>query len=309
MDASDRAVGSVHMNAHLQALRRYWPVLAGGAVLAVLAVVFAMYRLPSFEKRSPATYTATARLLVTGVHGPYMRSSVTTRTTARPAVDGAPATTETQTAAPDLAPYVRAANLYPLLVESDQVQKYREKLFGVTDGTVTANAIYQVATPSRFRVSDIPVIQVFGTSTGPRASMRLTQQTADAFVAWITREQKVAGITPRQRIVVQEIERPKAKDIVVAGGTSKGLVGMVFVAVLAAFAGLAIVLDRIRPRGAVAAPAVVPEPELLAASGQGQAPMGRNTAPAAPRATLKLEAEAQRSRPTQQKPKMRRARG
>lgn len=281
----------------VRAFRRFWPVLVVGGVVAVLAVVASMYRLPSLEKRSPATYTATAKLLVTGTRGPYMRSAVTTQTDATATTGDNPAS-QTRTAAPDLTPFVRAANLYPLLVESDQVQRFREKRFGVIENsTVTANAIYQVATPSRFRLSDIPVIQIFGTADSPKESMRLTQETASAFIAWVTKEQVGARISPRQRIVVEEIARPKAKEIVVAGGTPIGLVGLVFVAVFAVFAGLTLVLHRIRPETDSATAEAADEPESIQASRPARQSSGPDAVPVAPvtpvaqRTTLTLGSE------------------
>ena len=73
------------MIGQVQAFRRFWPVLAIGGVVAAAAVVVSVYQVPSLEKRDPATYTATAKLLVTGTRGPYMRSAVTTTQTQTPA--------------------------------------------------------------------------------------------------------------------------------------------------------------------------------------------------------------------------------
>ncbi len=294
------------MSRHKQALRRFWPIVAVGVVLGVLAVLAAMFKLPTFEQRSPANYTATAKLLITSAHGPYMRTTVTT-TDGTPATGSTAATTTTRTSAPNLAPFVQAANLYPLLVESDQVQRYREKQFGVIKGDITANAIYQVATPSRFHPSDLPVIQVFGTTTSGPTALQLTQQTSQAFISWIAGQQQASGIPKGQRIVVQEISSPEAIDLVKTGGTPMSLAALVFLAVVAVFALIAIVLDRIRPVSQSAmAPTAVPEPDVSSARpAPVPEPVTREATPVAPRVTLKLEPDA----PREQRRKARRVGG
>lgn len=222
-------------------------------MLAVVVALATIYRIPSFERRDAPTYTATARLLVTGSDAPYIRTSVT-RTQelqrdepARPARAGqssAGDTTIVQTGPPDVTAYVRAANLFPLLVESDQIRAERERLFGPTEGKVTARAIYAVSTPSRYTLSEVPVIQVFGEALTPPKAIKLTQDTADAFVSWMTGQQKKAGIPPRARILVQELQRPR--QAIASPTASPMLMPIAFLGVAFVFGLLAVVVDRLR---------------------------------------------------------------
>ena len=241
--------------------RRFWYVIAAGACVGLLAVLAAVYDLPSLDKRASYQYTATARLLVTGDQAPYIRSSVT-RTVQQQGREGA-TTSEVIHETPDLTPYIRAANLYPLLIESDEVQRYRTRLFGPMEGVVTASAIYQVATAARFRPSEIPVLQVFGTAATQAKAIKLSQSTSAAFIRWIALQQKQSKVPAAQRISLLQLEQPKARDVTRDGGTATGLLILLFGAIVAASGLLAIVLDRLWPdpsgraTGEVAAPAAL----------------------------------------------------
>ena len=86
-----------------------------------------------------------ARLFVTSGEAPYLRTSVP-RYTDVPIGTGGTQTTErplTQVHdAPDTRTLVAAANVYPLLIESDDVARLRTELFGELPGEVTAQAIF-----------------------------------------------------------------------------------------------------------------------------------------------------------------------
>ena len=238
------------MNEYGPALRRFWPVVLVGVLLSALAAIAAIYKLPSLEPRATQSYTATARMLVTGADAPYIRTSLTEVSSelVRDAAGGTQGTQVVQTSPPDVTAYVRAANLYPVLVESDQVRQYRESLFGPAEGEVTANAIYQVATPSRFRLSDVPVIQVFGTAETEQQAIDLTTQTTDAFIAWIREQQKDAGVPSKQRILIQRLQVPSEANA--SAGPSTALALLVFLAGAFATCLLAILLDRLWPSSA-----------------------------------------------------------
>lgn len=237
------------MSAYLPALRRFWWLIVVGVIFAALAGAASVYKLPSFEARDQPVYTATARMLVTGANAPYFRTAVT-RTDASettPANRNAAAAAAPQTSAPDVTTLIRAANTFPLIIESDQVGAVREAMFGpAPEGAfASANAIYQVATPGRFRLSEIPVVQVFGTAGSPQAAILFTKQTTDAFMRYLKQQQNAAGIPPKQRIVIQAIRTPY--EAVPSRTTSRSLAVLVFFAVSLAFCLLAIVLDKLNP--------------------------------------------------------------
>ncbi|MFN8222145.1 MAG: hypothetical protein U0R50_02730 [Gaiellales bacterium] len=261
------------MSAYLPALRRFWWIIALGLVAAVVAGLASIYELPSFTKRNQPVYTATARMLVTGSDAPYFRTATTRADVPKPAGGTRAGSGETsQTFAPDVTTLIRAANTFPLIIESDQVAAMRERMFGpAPQGAIaSANAIYQVATPGRFRLSEVPVVQVFGTANTAAQAISFTDQTTKAFMNYLKRQQDAAKIPPRQRIVIEAIKTPY--EATPSRTTSPSLGVLVFLAVAMAFCLLAIVLDRFTRNdggtgGIVATivPATAPEQEALEA--------------------------------------------
>ena len=240
-------------NPYVRALKRFWWVLALGAGVALIAAVAAVYRIdfgsvpPSLEKREQITYTSSARLLVTSEEAPYFRTTV-------PRVSEAPATSEdeepsstTFLTAPDLGTLISTANLYPILVESDEVARIRQERSGPLPGTVTSRAIYEVNSPSRFELSQVPVLEIYGSSDTFGGAVKITDATVDAFLAYMNRTQDRAGLARNERILLQQIQRPVGA--VASGGSSLSLPLMLFIVISAAFVGLAILLDRLFPFG------------------------------------------------------------
>ena len=210
----------------------------------------------TIDRSNKPTYATVAELLVTSPQAPYFRTSVRNVQTqltapAAPSQRGsergtAPALAAPRpiitTSAPDLNILVRAANLYPFLIESDLVTARRDAMFGPLPGVVTARAIFAVASAFRFEPSDIPIIQIIGEGNTPREAARITQSTAEAFTSWIRTAQDQANLRPKERILISEIKRPA--EIVVAGGTSTSLLVLVGASIALAFGALAVVLDR-----------------------------------------------------------------
>jgi hypothetical protein len=111
--------------------------------------------------------------------------------------------------------------------------------------------VFAINTPGRFEPSRVPVIQILANADTPESAMRLATGTVNAFQTWITREQR--GIKERERILIQQIQGPQ--DVVSTGGTSMSMPVLAAFAILLAFGGITLMLDRIfpadRPRGAV----------------------------------------------------------
>ena len=148
---------------------------------------------------------------------------------------------------PDTATLIQAANLYPLLIESDQVELMRERMFGPLAGDVSARAIYAVATPGRFELSDVPVIELTAESQTGGEAIALAEASSKAFIRWISQQQEAAGVEEAERIVVEQLRTPQQA---IASGKprrshSSRCVGL---AVVGAFVALAVALDRIFPR-------------------------------------------------------------
>lgn len=247
--ARESQVPNLSMNPYVRAVLRFWWVVLAGFLVASVAAVAMEYRIDfssfpaKLEARTQPTYSASTRLLVTSAEAPYFRTSISRSFRTSSADDAVPFVS---TSPPDTQTLVQAANLYPVLIQSDQVAKLRRRMFGDISGAVSANAIFAVASPNRFELSEVPVIEIFATSTTALNAVNLAQTTAEAFQRWIKLNQDSANLTQRERIVVQQIRRPTGA--VASGQGGGGMPVMIIIAVLAAFVAFAIVLDRLFPR-------------------------------------------------------------
>lgn len=239
------------------ALLRFWWVATLGVVVGVALAVWMLYEVPGFTPRDQPVWTAPARLFVTSSEGQYIRLSVprvlesgtsaTEPESSRPSGRGGGSPLVINEP-PNVEPLLKAANFYPQLIESDDVAKLREKMFGPLRGTVTANAYTAVSTPSRFTPAQIPVVDIFASSATAKEAVTLASATVDAFQAYITAEQNRAELEPEERILIQELKA--AGPTFPIGGPAYGIPILVALAVMAGFGMLAVVLDQIVPRRA-----------------------------------------------------------
>lgn len=227
-------------------LLRYWWVAAIGLVVAIVAGVVAVS-----AEREPYQYTATAEIFLTSSEGPYYRTGVTTEQLRE--LPNGDDQRVVDTNPPDTDTLVQAANLYPLLIESDAVAIEREQQFGRTAGTVEARAIFSVETASRYRETTVPVIEVTGTSGTPENAVKLANDTVQAFGGWITGQQNDAGVRESQRILIEPLAAAQVTST--SGGPSYAIPILLAAAVFLAFCGLAVMLDSLARRSAAAAAA------------------------------------------------------
>ena len=235
------------MNASAGALLRYWwLVVAGIAAGALVAVVV-------YSLQSEAKHTATTRVFVNSASAPYLRTQQTqTQTPGVRTVRNATGGTRTvkqppssSSEAPDTQTLVNAANLYPLLIESDRISSIREAQAGTIPGMVKANALNSSTnTFGVFRPSSLPVVEVKATSPTAEDASKLASATVTAFQTWIVDQQRGAGIPSAQRITVQQLEAPV---LTTTGGPSWGLPLFVGALVMLGFCGLAVIADNARP--------------------------------------------------------------
>lgn len=236
-----------------RALVRFWWVLVIGLAVAVFAAVLV------YDRESGKKYTGTTRLFVNAPSAPYLRTVQTQVTqqspkvkTVRTKVRGKSSPTVTvkpvaqppavTSAAPDTQTLVNAANLYPLLIESDQIARLRESLYGVTPGKLTANALNSSTnTYGVYHPSPLPIIEVVATSHTRANAGKLAQDTVLTFGKWITTTQKAAGVPASQRIAVQELQEPVLTS---TAGPSKGLPLFIGALIVLAACGIAVLFDR-----------------------------------------------------------------
>lgn len=263
-------------NTYVRSLFRFWPVLVVGVVVAAIAGLEMIATIkpavpPKVKLRTPPTYTATEVLLVNSAQNPLVRTAITS-VVPKPAkiavlhnrgsgssgssssgVTSVPQAPSVSVHSPDISVLVRAANLYPRLIESDEVTAVRTKMFGPSHGHVVAAALNSFQTPTKYRPSSFPMIQLVGTAKHPDAAMKLVEHTASAFETWLKDSQAQAGVPAPERILVEDLVRPTAA--VSSGGPKLGLPIFVGFVVLLLFAGIAIGLDRLRMSALAAAAA------------------------------------------------------
>ena len=235
------------MNSTAGALLRFWWLVVAGIAAGAFVAVFV------YSLQSEAKHTATTRVLVNSASAPYLRTQQTqaqaprvrtvrkarggTRTVQQPS--------SASTAAPDTEALVNAANLYPLLIESDRIKTIREAQAGTIPGSVTANALNSSTnTFGVYKPSSLPVVEVKATSRTAANASLLATATVAAFQTWIREQQRGAGIPSAQRITVQQLQTPA---LTTTGGPSWGLPLFVGALVAFGFCGLAVIADNARP--------------------------------------------------------------
>jgi hypothetical protein len=235
------------------ALVRFWWIVALGVVAGLTISASMVYSLPSLAPREDPVYTAAARLFITSAEGQYVRLKVPTPVASpgtaagRGGGDGGVIVVDET---PDVQPLLAATNVYPLLIESDEVAALREEKYGPMPGDVIATAFTAVSTPQRFLPAQLPIIDIVATSSSPREAMALAQATADTFELFIRRAQDRADVAPDDRILIEQLRAPR--EAFPSGGPSYGLPILAAIAIVAAFLILAVVLDQLFPRDATA---------------------------------------------------------
>ena len=235
------------MNATTGALLRFWWLVVAGIAAGALVAVFV------YSLQSEAKHTATTRVFVNSPSAPYLRTQQTQAQsprvrTVRKATGGTRTVQQppsSSSEAPDTQTLVNAANLYPLLIESDRISSIREAQAGEIPGTVKANALNSSTnTFGVFRPSSLPVVEVKATSRTAENASKLATATVAAFQTWIVDQQRRAGIPSAQRIAVQQLESPV---LATTGEPSWGLPLFIGALVLLGFCGLAVIADNARP--------------------------------------------------------------
>jgi hypothetical protein len=251
---------------HVGALLRFWWLVLLGIASGILVATVLVYRVevgwppkfpPELTERTPTSYQASTELLVDSPTGPYLQAGVGIAPPAT-VVPGRPQQGRTQPAVTEAESsvitnrraLVEAANLFPLLIESDEVSAIRARRMGVVPGQVRARALYSTQGENRFRPSVLPVIQIAAVAPSPAAAIRLTQGTANAFKVWLASQQQQAGVPRLQRVVIRQLRVPRSAFA--TGGSSYGLPLLAAAAVMFGFAGMAVLLDRSFPRGPAA---------------------------------------------------------
>ena len=225
---------------YARVLWRFRLLVGLGFVAAGLLAVLTVAKIspgvpPKFAARQQPTYRSVATLLLTQPGFPW-GSAIQSYTTPK---DSPPV------AVGDAARMTGLTNLYVALANSDAVKQLRRHLSRLK-GKTTAAASYATL-PSGYEVA-LPEMTLTGTSDSRAHATALTRAGIDAFRKYLAGQQDAAHIPKNQRVVIQALGlTPPAK----VGGPKKTLPVVVFLIVMMAVVGLALVLENIRPRVSV----------------------------------------------------------
>jgi hypothetical protein len=130
--------------------------------------------------------------------------------------------------------------LYAELATSDTVLRQMRR-----DGPIIGKVIATPVVVQEGRYN-LPLIDLVAISTSPRGAMSLSLRSATAFQTYLTQQQKANNVPEKDRVVVQQVMRPRRAEIFQPRSKTMPLV--IFLAVMFATVGLAFLLENLRPR-------------------------------------------------------------
>jgi len=223
----------VNLDLYSRVLWRFRALMLAGLGLALLLSVFSYAKLefhgglPHLVPRKAEIFSAQARLFVTTPGFPWGNAQEKFVDTG-----GSPS------AVGDPGRLTSVATLYAQLATSDVVRRgalARSKVKGKISAQVESTQIGTL----------LPVIDVQAAAPSASGSMKLAEAAANAFQAWVTKQQAAAHIPDSQRVIVQMIARPAKPTVLVPRKATLSIV--LFLIVLMVFTAAAFVLDNLRP--------------------------------------------------------------
>lgn len=251
-------LAAMDANAVLAVLARRKLLLLLGLVAAAVSAVLSSYSLDgwSLVARQEESYESRARLLVSDAVRDPFRSAATR-------VDGQVGGYEPQ----------ELADLYTFVFGSDEVAEAIENAFGpLRDGeSVGAVRVREAAGgESDDGAAGVPVVEIVATAPEPDRAEDLARVATDAFTGYVAVRQAAAGVPPTQAPVLSRLN--DASGAVDRTSSPAPAMALVFLAVLAVFASLVIVLEArhdVEPRTAGADDGLAREVRVVGTSSGG----------------------------------------
>jgi hypothetical protein len=217
-------------------LRRFWPLVVTGVILASSLAFLSLVRVTSHgvSYRKPMVWQSQSMLLLTQPGFLYGRSVIP------PAGTG--------TVPPQYTNLAGLTDLYSQFANSDDVKRLMRQ-----EGAPKAWTISAVAAVPTIQGGNLPVIALSGHANSANEAVSAVEYGRRALVEYVQRQQQLAKIPKNQRISLQIVQR--ATKPVVVEPRKKTLAVVVFVALLIAAIGLAFILENLRPRVRAVAPA------------------------------------------------------
>lgn len=241
-------------------LRVMWRFRFLVAVGFLLSVALAFLSVASVDLKDPKhvayrsteTWISRSTILITQSRFPEGRSVFEQTVPAQ----GQPKETQFAPSFADSSRFIELANLYAELATSDPVEQLLRQ-GGPLRGTVQA-----VPTVTVNGAAALPLLSINGIATTPQGAITLAARAVQGFVSYLERQQERAGVPESQRVLLQVVDRPHKAELL--RGRPKTLPVVVFLAVLLATAGIAMLLENLRPRVATTMQApltpVIPQP-------------------------------------------------
>ncbi|WP_028065249.1 hypothetical protein [Solirubrobacter soli] len=231
----------MNLRRHLNVLRRFRVIVAGGVILGIALGTLAIFKVSTsgLEWRSTQTYQSTSTLNVTQHGFPDGRVILADSNAADP---NSPAEVQKAKSSDQFADPGRFANLaitYAYYAQSDAVRKLIQPTPDPEQVTITP-------VPAGWNTSaTLPLLTLQTMSENPDAAKKLNQSVITALRGYIESEQARNNIPPDNRVRIDILTPPSKAAVLI--GHSKTPAIIAFILVMAATFALAYVLDNLYP--------------------------------------------------------------
>jgi hypothetical protein len=216
-------------------LWRFRLLVALGLLLAMCLAILSVVRIGSdgIQYRESALWSAKARLGVTQIGFPWGRLFAESALPSQRARSG-----DIPIANP--ARFNDLAVLYAELATSDPVLRLIEPRVTLEEQIL--------ASPLRAAESGtmLPLIELTGISTSPQGAVSLARRSSSALSSYLQEQQRANGVPRADRVVLEQVLQARKAEIYQP--RSKTMPIGIFLAVVFATAGLAFLLENLRPR-------------------------------------------------------------
>jgi hypothetical protein len=240
----------MNLEQYLRVAWRFKYLVLAGFVAATALAVLSVARVSldhglKLSYRAPATYKSQTTLLITQPGFPWGR-------TVSRYIPGDQKTGQPSVPASDPVRLATLTGLYAQLATNDNILARLtpdERRYGTL--TVTA-----VPAPAYTASGVLPLLKLEATGPSRAGAVALARRATAAFQGWLRDEQDRGAIPPDDRVQVQVAI--SASKPVIAVKPKKTTAAVVFLTIMAAVLGLAMVLENLRPRSGVERAAEAP---------------------------------------------------
>jgi hypothetical protein len=226
----------VDFQLYLRVLWRFRFLVLLGVVLAGTLAIFSVVNISTngLRYKQYELYSSSTRLIVTQQGFPYGRLLAQNSGISEEAAQSLNIPMADQNRLNGL------TLLYAELATSDPVRRLMRR-----DGPISGRIIATPVVVQEGRYT-LPLIDVVAIAVSPKRATRLAERAARAFETYLTDQQRLNKVPKADRVVVQQVERPRKIEVV--RPRSKTLPIVIFFAVSFATIGLAFLLENMRPR-------------------------------------------------------------